>query len=79
MCSSDLIGGAIVSGAPGERLLHYDLAGWFAAAVTLSSLWFAARLRPGPSGPPTTAARSLAAAAEAESGAGEAMAAIDAE
>lgn len=73
------VGGAIVVGAPGEPLLHYDVAGWFGAAVTLASLWFAARLRPRAGGPPTTPARSLAAAAEAEAAAGEAMAALDAE
>ena len=59
--------------------MHYDTAGWFGAVVTLGSLWFAARLRPRSGGPPTTPARSLAAAAEAEAAAGEAMAALDAE
>ena len=73
------LGGALVSGVPGEPLVGYDRAGWCGAAVTLASLWFAARLRPGPSGPPSTPIRSLAAAAEAEAAAGEGMASIEAE
>lgn len=71
------IGAAIAGGDPGEPLARYGLAGWFAATVTLASLWFAARLRPPSAGPATDASRGLAAAAEASLATGEGLDAID--
>ena len=73
------IGGMIIRGEPGQPMLHYDTVGWFAAAVTLASLWIAGRIRPVSASSPTTLVESLAAAAEAQVDAGEALAAIEVE
>lgn len=50
------IGAAIAGGEPGQPLSRFGLAGWFAATVTMASLWFAGRLRPPSAGPPADAA-----------------------
>ncbi|MFM7077506.1 MAG: MFS transporter [Planctomycetaceae bacterium] len=71
------IGAAIAGGDPGEPLAAYGLAGWFAAAVTMASLWFAGRLRPPSAGPATDASRGLAPGAEAAVSAGEGLHVID--
>jgi predicted MFS family arabinose efflux permease len=39
-------GGLIVDGGAGEPLRHFGLVGVLAAAITLASLWLAARIRP---------------------------------
>jgi hypothetical protein len=39
-------GGLILEGGTGEPLLHFGTVGILAVAVTLTSLWFAGRVRP---------------------------------
>jgi predicted MFS family arabinose efflux permease len=38
--------GLIIDGGAGEPLRHFGLVGMLAAAITLASLWLAARIRP---------------------------------
>jgi len=66
------VGGLIIRKmpAPDLRLVNYGVVGWIAAAVTLTSLWLAGRVRIAVD-EPITDAQSLAAAAEATFDVGE--------
>jgi predicted MFS family arabinose efflux permease len=55
----------ILAKAPDGRLLNYGVVGWGAAAITMSSLWFAGRVRSAETAPTSAEALSLIAAAEA--------------
>jgi MFS transporter, DHA1 family, inner membrane transport protein len=74
------VGGAIIARTPAGTLIHFDLVGLIACAVTLLSLWLAGRLRP--AGETTekqiSTAFSLGAADEAMGEAGDPLAAIEA-
>lgn len=69
-CGSYL-GGLIVSQAADGRIRHFGTIGWIAAGATLFSLYLAGRIRIGDTPSVSAAEISLAAAAEAEVGAGE--------
>jgi MFS transporter, DHA1 family, inner membrane transport protein len=64
-------GGLIIKELPDHRLQNYGGVGWIAAAVTLTSLWFAGRVRVADDEPVASGASSLAAAAEATCDVGE--------
>ena len=59
------VGGLIVAEAADKSLVHFDRAGWLAAALTAVSLVLAARIRPLPTAKPMTAGMSLGAADQA--------------
>ena len=67
------LGGLLVTVEPGQPFLHYDRAGWVASAATLATLWVVGKLKPLAVQPPVTVGQSLAAAAEAQADAGEAL------
>jgi predicted MFS family arabinose efflux permease len=68
------IGGIIIAETPSHQIEHFGTVGWIAAASTILSLWLAGRLRMADEAVPTSAEEiSLAAAAEAEVDAGEAL------
>lgn len=73
------IGSQIITKAPDGRLEHYPYVGLLAAVTGLLSLWLAGRLRPAGASPSMSPAASLAAAAEANADAGEALAALPGE
>jgi len=61
----------VVPEAPDHHLLRFPVVGCIAAVITLSSLWFASRVRAVDEEPATDLASSLAAAAEATCDVGE--------
>jgi MFS transporter, DHA1 family, inner membrane transport protein len=65
------LGGVIVTKAANGRIDHFGTVGWFGAACTLSTLWFASRVRIAGQLPMSAEAISLAAAAEVTVDAGE--------
>lgn len=71
------IGAAIAGGEPGQPLARFGMAGWFAAAVTMASLWFAGRLRALAAETPADVPRSLAAAAGVPAAAGATLGTIE--
>jgi MFS transporter, DHA1 family, inner membrane transport protein len=69
------IGGLIVTQSPSGKIEHFGTMGWLAAAVSLTSLWLAGRVRLVDESPMSAEEISLAAAAEASVDAGEPLAA----
>ena len=65
------LGGILITQSAAGKIEHFGAVGWFAAAVTLSSLWLAGRVRIADQAPVLAEAISLAAAAEASVDAGE--------
>jgi DHA1 family inner membrane transport protein len=65
------LGGIIVTQSTAGKIEHFGTVGWFAAAVTLASLWLAGRVRIADQSPVLAETISLAAAAEASVDAGE--------
>ncbi|MEX2091995.1 MAG: MFS transporter [Pirellulales bacterium] len=65
------LGGILITQSAAGKIEHFGAVGWFAAAVTLSSLWLAGRVRIADRAPVLAEAISLAAAAEASVDAGE--------
>jgi predicted MFS family arabinose efflux permease len=68
------VGGLIVTQSPGGKIEHFGTIGWLAAAVSLTSLWFAGRVRILDDSATSAEDISLAAAAEASVDAGEPIA-----
>ncbi len=64
------LGGLMIKESADGRLLHYGAVGWFAAAMTLASIWLAGRVQV-VADAPTDARLSVAAAAEATVDVGE--------
>lgn len=71
------VGGLIITQGTGGTLLHFNRVGYIAAVATLLSLWLAGRLRPAAVDLPITTAQSMAAAAAAETDAGDPLAAME--
>ncbi len=65
------LGGLIITAGVGNRMLHFEKVGWFAALTTLSTLWLAGRLRLATVSQPVKEFEAIAAAAEATCDAGE--------
>ena len=68
------IGGVIIAETSTHRIEHFGTVGWIAAASTILSLWLAGRIQIVDDRAPSAEEISLPAAAEAEVGAGEALA-----
>jgi predicted MFS family arabinose efflux permease len=68
------VGGLIVTQSPGDKIEHFGTIGWLAAAVSLTSLWFAGRVRILDDSATSAEDISFAAAAEASVDAGEPIA-----
>jgi MFS transporter, DHA1 family, inner membrane transport protein len=68
------IGGVIIAETATHRIEHFGTVGWIAAASTVLSLWLAGRIQIVDDRAPSAEELSLPAAAEAEVGAGEALA-----
>ena len=71
------LGGVLVLVQPGQPFLHYERAGYVAVAATLASLLVVGKLRLLPVQTPVTVEQSLAAAAEAQMDAGEALTLVE--
>ncbi|MFM8931150.1 MAG: MFS transporter, partial [Gemmataceae bacterium] len=67
------LGGLLVTVQPGEPFFNFDKVGYVALGATLASLLIVGRLKPLPTQNPVTVQQSLAAAAEAQADAGEAL------
>jgi hypothetical protein len=65
------LGGVIIGETADGRIEHFGIVGWIAGAATISSLWFAMRVRPAGLPPVSAETISLPAAAEAAVDAGE--------
>lgn len=70
------VAGLAIKQTADGRLTHFGVVGWVAAAVTLTSLWFAGRVKIAEEFPMGTTSRSLAAAAEATADVGEPLASV---
>jgi len=71
------LGGVLVLVQPGQPFLHYERVGYVAVAATLASLLVVGKLRLLPVQTPVTVEQSLAAAAEAQMDAGEALTLVE--
>lgn len=72
-----LLAGMLISTESGEPVLHFEVVGYIAVASTLATLWVVGRLKPLAVQPPMTLGQSLAAAAEAQADAGEALGVVE--